>query len=105
MKHSFYMRHPSLALAAVVLTSFCAAQGPSEPESVMSAIPIAAQARASVTVGRDEPAFYSHIEKQGVRLENLQQGLSASFTVKGADFQQGSNHWTIALSAYGHGSK
>jgi trimeric autotransporter adhesin len=71
----------------------------------LSALPAAAQAQISATLGRDQLAYQSHREARGYRIGNPQHGFSADFVSSGVSLRSGDNHWSLTFSGYGYGDR
>jgi trimeric autotransporter adhesin len=68
------------------------------------ALPPAAKAQISNTVGEHEPIYHAVPQPRGFRLDNPTHTVSATFTEDGVDFVHGSHHWGITLRRYGYGT-
>jgi hypothetical protein len=71
----------------------------------LRALPAAAQAQISATLGRDQRAYHSQREARGYRIGNPQHGFSADFVSSGVSLRAGDNHWSLTFRGYGCGDR
>ena len=66
-------------------------------------LPAAAQAHISAAIGKDQDVYHAVREAAGVRLDNPDHAVSASFTSAGVRFRLGTSQWGLKLRGHGYG--
>ena len=66
-------------------------------------LPAAAQALISSAIGKDQDVYHAVREAAGVRLDNPDHAVSASFTSAGVRFRLGTSQWGLKLRGHGYG--
>lgn len=70
-----------------------------------ASLPAVAQSHISSAIGKDQEVYHAAQHAAGLRFENPDHSVSASFTSAGVRFQLGTNQWALTLRGHGYGDR
>jgi hypothetical protein len=97
-----------LARWVPLVSVFCGLAAPGfgagQPASAgLSSLSIDAQSSISAAMGRDIPGYQAKTGRAGIEAGNARQRLAMNFTTDVVEVSSGTQHWKMALRAYGYG--
>jgi hypothetical protein len=81
------------------------ALGAERAQEALAALPPAAQAVVSTSIGRDLGAYHATPRDAGFRLANERHGIDVAVTTTGLNVRANGSGWSLALERYGRGTR